>query len=70
MDLEETEARNECAGEDQQQFNRPTENNSSLNDMFRVVATVFQQINMVESEGDRIVTITKIVLKLVKQNGC
>jgi hypothetical protein len=25
MDLEETEARNDCAGEDQQQFNRPTE---------------------------------------------
>jgi hypothetical protein len=25
MDLEETEARNDRAGEDQQQFNRPTE---------------------------------------------
>jgi hypothetical protein len=25
MGLEETEARNDCAGEDQQQFNRPTE---------------------------------------------
>jgi hypothetical protein len=25
MDLEETEARNECAGEGQQQFNRPNE---------------------------------------------
>jgi hypothetical protein len=25
MDLEETEARNDCAGEGQQQFNRPTE---------------------------------------------
>jgi hypothetical protein len=25
MDLEETEARNDYAGEDQQQFNRPTE---------------------------------------------
>jgi hypothetical protein len=25
MDLEETEARNDCAGEDQQQFNQPTE---------------------------------------------
>jgi hypothetical protein len=24
MDLEETEARNDCAGVDQQQFNRPT----------------------------------------------
>jgi hypothetical protein len=25
MDLEETEDRNDCAGEDQQQFNRPTD---------------------------------------------
>jgi hypothetical protein len=25
MDLEETEAKNDCAGEDHQQFNRPTE---------------------------------------------
>jgi hypothetical protein len=24
MDLEETEARNDCSGEDQQKFNRPT----------------------------------------------
>jgi hypothetical protein len=27
-DLEETEARNDCAGEDQQQFNRPTDKSS------------------------------------------
>jgi hypothetical protein len=26
MDLEETEARNDCAGEGQQQLNRPAEN--------------------------------------------
>jgi hypothetical protein len=25
MDLEETEARNDCAGEDQQEFNRPSD---------------------------------------------
>jgi hypothetical protein len=25
MDLEETEARNDCAGENQQQFNQPTD---------------------------------------------
>jgi hypothetical protein len=41
--------------------------------MFRVVATASQKImtelNGAESEGDRIVAITKIVIKLVKQNG-
>jgi hypothetical protein len=42
--------------------------------MFKVVATVFQQImtelNGAESEEDRIVAITKIVLKLMKQITC
>jgi uncharacterized tellurite resistance protein B-like protein len=42
--------------------------------MFKVVATVFQQIltglNGAESEEDRIVAIAKIVLKLMKQSGC
>jgi hypothetical protein len=42
--------------------------------MFTVVATVFQQImtelNWAKSEDDRIVAITKIALKLTKQNGC
>jgi hypothetical protein len=42
--------------------------------MFKVVATVFQQIvielNAAESEEDRMVAITKIVLKLMKQNSC
>jgi hypothetical protein len=42
--------------------------------MSRVVVTVFQQImpelNGAESEEDRIMAITKIVLKLMKQNGC
>jgi hypothetical protein len=46
----------------------------SLNDMFKVVATVFQQIttelNGAESKEDRIVAIINIVLKLMKQNGC
>jgi hypothetical protein len=52
----------------------PNVNSSSPNNMFRVVAMVFQQImtqlNGVESEEDRIMAITKIVLKLMKQNGC
>jgi hypothetical protein len=47
-------------------------NSSSLNDMFTVVATIFQQLvtelNGAESEEDRIMAITKIVLKLMKQN--
>jgi hypothetical protein len=42
--------------------------------MFTVVAKVFQQIvselNGTESEEGRTVVITKIVLKLMKQNGC
>jgi hypothetical protein len=42
--------------------------------MFNAVATVFQQIvtelNEAEPEENRIVAITKIVLKLMKQNGC
>jgi hypothetical protein len=51
----------------------PKANGSSLNDMLTVVARIFQQImtesNGAESEEDRIVVITKTVLKLVKQNG-
>jgi hypothetical protein len=46
-------------------------NNSSLNDMFQVGAPVFRRImaelSEVESEEDRLITVTKIVLKLVKQ---
>jgi hypothetical protein len=42
--------------------------------MFKVVATAFQhvmtELNGAESEEDRIVAMTKIVLKLMKQNGC
>jgi hypothetical protein len=41
--------------------------------MFTVVATIFQHImtelNGAESEEDRIMTITKTVLRLIKQNG-
>jgi hypothetical protein len=52
----------------------PNVKNVSLNDMFKVVATVFQKImtelNAAEAEEDRIVAFTKIVLKLMKQNGC
>jgi hypothetical protein len=44
----------------------PNANSLSLNDMLKVVATVFQQImaelNGAESEDDRIVAITKTVL--------
>jgi hypothetical protein len=47
-------------------------NSSSLSDMFTVGTTIFQQImtrlSGVESEEDRIMTITKIALKLMKQN--
>jgi hypothetical protein len=35
MDLEETEPRDDCAGEDQQQFNRPTDKRTSLKRVFR-----------------------------------
>jgi hypothetical protein len=42
--------------------------------MFTVVATIFQQImtelNGAESEEEKIVVITRIVLKFMKQNGC
>jgi hypothetical protein len=55
-----------------QSVEAPNANSSSLNDMFTVVATVFQQImtdlSGTESEEDRIMTITKIVFKLMKQS--
>jgi hypothetical protein len=41
--------------------------------MFKVATAVQQmmtELNEVVSEGDKIVAITKIVLKLVDQNGC
>jgi hypothetical protein len=57
-----------------QSVQAPDANNSSLNDMFIVVAKAFQQImtelNGAESEEDRRGSITKIALKLMKQNGC
>jgi hypothetical protein len=38
------------------------------------VATIFQQImtelNVAETEEERIVAVTEIVLKLMNQNGC
>jgi hypothetical protein len=44
-----------------------------MNDMYRVVSTVFLQVmtelNGAESEQDRIMAITKIVLKLMKKNS-
>jgi hypothetical protein len=48
-------------------------NSSSVRNMFRVVTMIFQQIvtelSGAESEEDRIITITKIVLNAMKQNG-
>jgi hypothetical protein len=49
-----------------------------MSDMFAVVAVVFQlifqhimtELSGAESEEDKIIAITKIVLKLMKQNGC
>jgi hypothetical protein len=56
-----------------QSVKAPNVNSSSLN-LLTLVATVFQHImielNGAESEEDRIVGITKIVLILMKQNGC
>jgi hypothetical protein len=55
-----------------QSVQTPDANSSSVKDMFTVVTTAFQQImtelNGAESE-DRTVAITKIVFKLLKQNG-
>jgi hypothetical protein len=52
----------------------PNVNNSSLKYMLKVVAKVFQQIttelNGSASEENRIMAVTKTVLKLMKKNGC
>jgi hypothetical protein len=57
-----------------QSVQAPNANSSSVNDMFKVVALTFQQImrelSGAKSEEDRIMAITKLVLKLMKQNGC
>jgi hypothetical protein len=37
--------------------------------MLTVIATIFQQIIGAKSQEDRIMVITKIVLKVMKQNG-
>jgi hypothetical protein len=56
-----------------QSVDAPNATISSLNDMFKVVKTIFQQIMTelicAKSEEDRIMAITRIVLKLMKQNG-
>jgi hypothetical protein len=56
-----------------QSVQAPNANSSSLNEMFIVVPTTCQQIltklNGAESKEDRIMAITKTVLKLMKQNG-
>jgi hypothetical protein len=55
-----------------QSVQTPNANSSPLYDMFTVVTTIFQQImtelNGAKSEKDRIMVITKIVLKLMVQN--
>jgi hypothetical protein len=55
-----------------QSVQAPDANSSPLKDMFPVIATIFQQImtelSRAESQEDRIMVITKIVLKLMKQN--
>jgi hypothetical protein len=52
----------------------PNARSSSLNEIFKVVATIFQQLmtelSGTKSEEDRIMAISKIILKLMKQNGC
>jgi hypothetical protein len=56
-----------------QSVQAPNANSSPLDDSFTAVATIFQQImtelNGPESEEERIMAITKIVLKLIKQNA-
>jgi hypothetical protein len=57
-----------------QSVQAPNANSSALNDMFTIVATIFQQI-MTEltirgaKSEDVIMAIIKTVLKLMKQNG-
>jgi hypothetical protein len=53
MDLEETEARNECAGEGQQQFNWPT-NRKYLDDIFGKRITWRLSIEVTEAKVLRI----------------
>jgi hypothetical protein len=56
-----------------QSVQAPTTNSSSLNEMFTVVETVYQQDltepSGAEPEENRIMAIAKIVLKLMKKNG-
>jgi hypothetical protein len=56
-----------------QSVQAPNASSSSLNDMLKVVTMIFHQImtelNGAESEEDRVMAITKIVLKPMKPNG-
>jgi hypothetical protein len=48
-------------------------NNFSVNDMFKLVTVVqkiMTELNGAVSEEDKIAAITKIVLNLMKQDGC
>jgi hypothetical protein len=57
-----------------QSVQAPNAYSSSLNDIFKAVTTISQQImtelNGAESEEYRIKVITRIVLILMKENGC
>jgi hypothetical protein len=59
MDLEETEARNDCAGEGQQQFNRPTEANQStvIKNLERRVSVQFAVGRQTRRRSSRMVTL-------------
>jgi hypothetical protein len=56
-----------------QSVQAPNANSSSLNGIFTAVATMFQQImtelSATEPEAGKIMAITKIVLKPLKQDG-
>jgi hypothetical protein len=57
-----------------QSVQTPNVKSSSLRDIFKVVAKLFQQIvtesSAAESEQGRIVTVTKILLEHMTQIGC
>jgi hypothetical protein len=65
MDLEETEARNDCAGEGQQQFNRPTDRPILA---FTVVQQIMKKLSATVTENENVAVITKAVFTLSHSN--
>jgi hypothetical protein len=53
MDLEETEARSDCAGESQQQFNRPTERVNSCDRLRPVKTRAWEQGTLLGSVNEQ-----------------